>query len=183
MTSLAYRHQTFGAFRSSKSPSLGDVHIPCHQLRGFPRFPFQDLTSSATEWNTHRRPVKRQYMALAITQSKAIQFPSYTLLPDLLPFLLPITFVQSSNFTFFTISSYFLTANTASTSSSGSVATNGAGSTTGSVEITSATGGSSASSTASATGSSSSSKGAADHLQLGVASAGILGLVAMAFAL
>jgi len=89
MTSLAYRHQTFGAFRSSKSPSLGDVHIPCHQLRGFPRFPFQDLTSSATEWNTHRRPVKRQYMALAITQSKAIQFPSYTLLPDFLPFLLP----------------------------------------------------------------------------------------------
>lgn len=28
---------------------------------------------------------------------------SYTLLPDLLPFSLPITFVQSSNFTFFTI--------------------------------------------------------------------------------
>src|SRR5277367_477343 len=81
------------------------------------------------------------------------------------------------------ISSFFLTESTASTSSSGSVATNGAGSTTGSVEITSATGGSSASSTASATGSSSSSKGAADHLQLGVTSAGILGLVAMAFAL
>src|SRR5277367_1072765 len=72
------------------------------------------------------------------------------------------------------ISSFFLTANTASTPSSGSVATNSAGSTTGSVETTSATGGSGssssssnsassgASSTASATGSSSSSKGAAD---------------------
>jgi hypothetical protein len=85
------------------------------------------------------------------------------------------------------ISSYFLTVNTASTSSSGSAATNSAGSTTGSVETTSTSGGSSASSgassTASATGSSSSSKGAADHLQLGVTSAGILGLVAMAFAL
>src|SRR2546421_2291294 len=78
------------------------------------------------------------------------------------------------------ISSFFLTVNTESTSSSGSVATSGAASTTGSVETTSATGGSSnsassgASSTASATGSSSSSKGAADHLQLGVTSAGIL---------
>jgi len=85
------------------------------------------------------------------------------------------------------ISSFFLTANSASTSSSGSAATNNAASTTGSVETTSATGSGSASSgassTASATGSSSSSKGAADHLQLGVTSAGILGLVAMAFAL
>jgi hypothetical protein len=84
------------------------------------------------------------------------------------------------------ISSYFLTASGASTSSSGSAATNSAGSTTGSGETTS-TDGSSASSgaspTASATGSSSSSKGAADHLQLGVTSAGILGLVAMALAL
>jgi hypothetical protein len=85
------------------------------------------------------------------------------------------------------ISSYFLTVGAASTSSSGSAATNSAGSTTGSVESASATGGSGASSgassTASATGSSSSSKGAADHLQLGVTSAGILGLIAMAFAL
>jgi hypothetical protein len=83
------------------------------------------------------------------------------------------------------ISSYFLTASSAPTASSGSAATNSAGSTTGSAETASATGGSSsgASSTASATGSSSSSKGAADHLQIGVTSAGILGLVAMAFAL
>jgi hypothetical protein len=83
------------------------------------------------------------------------------------------------------ISSYFLTAVPSSTAASGSAATNSAA-TTGSAGTATASGGSGSSggsSTASASGSSSTSSGAADHLQLGVTAAGILGLVAMAFAL